>query len=155
MDMVGRLSAAAIRELLDPPVRALGYELVDVECRSGGESGLLRLYIDSPAGITLDDCEKVNRQVGAFLDVEDPMPGHYVLEVSSPGEDRILRTREHFQRFTGHTVRVQLRKGVMGRRRFRGELLGLDDAAGEITVRVDGEEHHLPLDDIERARLAP
>ncbi len=87
--------------LLEPPVGALGYELVDVEFASAGSGGLLRLYIDAPAGITVEDCERVSHRVSEILDVADPIPGAYTLEVSSPGLDRILRTREHFERFRG------------------------------------------------------
>ena len=82
-------------ELLEPPVEALGYELVDLDVRVG-RNGLLRIYVDKDDGVNLADCELVSRQLGAFLDVEDPLPGHYVLEVSSPGLDRPLRTLEHF-----------------------------------------------------------
>ena len=84
--------------LLEPPVQALGYELVDLEARIGG-NGLLRVYIDRDDGVDLDDCERVSRQLSAFLDVEEPLPGSYTLEVSSPGLDRPLRTAEHFERF--------------------------------------------------------
>ena len=94
--------------LLEPPVGALGYELVDVEFASAGSGGLLRLYIDAPAGITVDDCERVSHRVSEILDVADPIPGAYTLEVSSPGLDRILRTRGHFERFRGSRIRVQL-----------------------------------------------
>jgi ribosome maturation factor RimP len=70
-----------LTKLLEPEVNTLGYELVDVEARLGGRDGLVRLFIDSEDGITLDDCERVSHQVSALLDVEDPIPGHYVLEV--------------------------------------------------------------------------
>ena len=94
-------------ELLQPVVVNLGYELWELEyaARSGG--GLLRLYIDSPQGITLDDCERVSRAVSAVMDEEDPIAGHYTLEVSSPGLDRVLRTAEHFARFNGERVKVE------------------------------------------------
>ena len=139
--------------LLEPAVERLGYELVDLEVRLGGKGGLVRLYIDKPDGIDLDDCEKVSLAVSAVLDVEDPVPGNYNLEVSSPGLDRKLTKVEHFQRFEGETVKVQLRFPIEGRRRFRGTLLSSDDE--NIVVEVDGESFSLPLKTIDTARLVP
>jgi ribosome maturation factor RimP len=97
----------ALLELLEAEVRGLGYELVDLDLRVGGD-GLLRLYIDSEDGITLDDCERVSHQVSGLLDVEDPIPGHYTLEVSSPGVNRPLRTPGHFRRFEGERAKIEL-----------------------------------------------
>jgi len=142
-----------LANLLEPAVERLGYELVDLEVRLGGKGGLVRLYIDKPDGIDLDDCEKVSLAVSAVLDVEDPVPGNYNLEVSSPGLDRKLTKVEHFQRFEGETVKVQLRFPIEGRRRFRGTLLSSDDE--NIVVEVDGESFSLPLKTIDTARLVP
>jgi ribosome maturation factor RimP len=142
-----------LANLLEPAVERLGYELVDLEVRLGGKGGLVRLYIDKPDGIDLDDCEKVSLAVSALLDVEDPVPGNYNLEVSSPGLDRKLTKVEHFQRFEGETVKVQLRFPIEGRRRFRGTLLSSDDE--NIVVEVDGESFSLPLKTIDTARLVP
>ena len=142
-----------LANLLEPTVERLGYELVDLEVRLGGKGGLVRLYIDKPDGIDLDDCEKVSLAVSALLDVEDPVPGNYNLEVSSPGLDRKLTKVEHFQRFEGETVKVQLRFPIEGRRRFRGTLLSSDDE--NIVVEVDGESFSLPLKTIDTARLVP
>ena len=140
-------------ELLGPTVERLGYELSDLEVRLGGKHGVLRLFIDQPAGIGLDDCEKVSLAVSALLDVEDPLPGHYDLEVSSPGLDRKLTKVEHFQRFAGETVKVQMRFPIEGRRRFRGTLVSSDDE--NIVVEVDGVPHTLPVATIDSARLVP
>ena len=101
--------------LLEPTVERLGYELADVEARLGGKGGLVRVTIDKPDGIDLDDCEKVSLAVSALLDVEDPVPGNYNLEVSSPGLDRKLTKVAHFQRFQGETVKVQMRFPIEGR----------------------------------------
>jgi ribosome maturation factor RimP len=142
-------------DLLDPVVAALGYELVDLDVRAG-RHGLLRLYIDRPAGkegVTLGDCELVSGQVSAVLDVEDPLPGSYVLEVSSPGLDRRLRTTSDFERFAGSEVNVELKLAVEGRRRFRGTLKGVE--GDEVIVDVDGAELRWDLDDIAEARLVP
>jgi ribosome maturation factor RimP len=140
-------------KLLEPAVERLGYELADLEVRLGGKGGLIRVFIDKPEGIDLDDCEKVSLAVSALLDVEDPVPGNYNLEVSSPGLDRKLTKIEHFQRFAGETVKVQMRFPVEGRRRFRGTLVSSDDE--NIVVEVDGESHSLPLKTIDTARLVP
>ena len=142
-----------LAKLLEPTVERLGYELVDLEVRLGGKGGLVRVFIDKPDGIDLDDCEAVSRAVSALLDVEDPVPGNYNLEVSSPGLDRKLTKVEHFQRFEGETVKVQMRFPIKGRRRFRGTLVSSDDE--NIVVDVDGESHSLPLKTIDTARLVP
>ncbi|HET7133530.1 MAG TPA: ribosome maturation factor RimP [Gammaproteobacteria bacterium] len=139
--------------LLEPAVAALGYELTDLDAH-GGRRGLLRLYIGRKDGITtLEDCERVSEQVGALLDVEDPLHGSYVLEVSSPGLDRRLRTLEHFERFNGEAVKIELKDARDGRRRLSGRLAGVE--ASEVLVNVDGEIWRLALRDIAVARLAP
>ena len=141
-------------ELLEPEVNAFGYELVDLELKLGGRSGVLRLFIDNEDGVTLDDCERVSHQVSGLLDVEDPIPGHYVLEVSSPGLNRRLRRHEDFERFLGERVKIQLRQpNAEGRRRFAGRLSGV--APDAVTVDVDGQQWSLPVGEIEMARLAP
>ncbi|MDJ0941691.1 MAG: ribosome maturation factor RimP [Woeseiaceae bacterium] len=139
--------------LLEPTVERLGYELSDLEVKLGARNGIVRVFIDHPDGIGLDDCEKVSLAVSALLDVEDPIPGHYDLEVSSPGLNRKLTKVEHFQRFTGETVKVQMRFPIEGRKRFRGELKAADDET--IVVEVDGEPHELPIATIDTARLVP
>ena len=138
--------------LLEPPVQALGYELVDLEARMGG-NGLLRIYIDQDDGIDLEDCERVSRQLSAFLDVEAPLAGSYTLEVSSPGLDRPLRTAEHFERFAGSEAKIRLVVSLEGRRNFRGKLCGIDGAA--IVIEVDKQLWRLPLADIATAHLVP
>lgn len=139
-------------ELLEPPIAALGYELVDLEARTG-RNGLLRIYIDKPSGVTVGDCERVSQQVGALLDVEDPLPEHYVLEVSSPGLDRRLRTSAHFERFEGETVKVELKAPRDGRRRLKGRIAGVDSDV--VAIDVDGTTWKVKLGDIAIARLAP
>jgi ribosome maturation factor RimP len=138
--------------LLEPAIAAMGFELADLEVHRGRRA-LLRLYIDREGGVTLDDCQHVSEQVGALLDVEDPLPGSYVLEVSSPGFDRRLRTQAHFERFVGERVRVELKDALEGRRSFTGRLTGVQ--SGNVLVEVDGEVWRLPLNDIAVARLVP
>ena len=133
-------------------MQALGYELVDIDAHVGGR-GLLRIYIDREEGIDLSDCELVSRQLSAFLDVEDPLPGHYVLEVSSPGADRRLRTLEHFQRFQELTATVRLKALRDGRRKLNGRLIGVEDEI--ILMDVDGHTWRLELTEIDSAQLIP
>lgn len=147
------MSKQEIIRLLEPLVERLGYELTDLELKVGGRSGLLRVYIDKDGGVDIDDCESVSRQVSAVLDVEDPIPGNYTLEVSSPGLDRTLTKPAHFQRFMGEDIRVRLRFPLAGRRNFRGALKSADGEV--IEVEVDGESHRLQLSTIESARLVP
>ena len=138
--------------LLESPLRALGFELADLEVH-GGRPALLRVYIDREPGVTLADCELVGRQLGALLDVEDPLPGSYTLEVSSPGLDRRLRTPEQFSRFLGRAVRIELKQPREGRRRLKGRLVAVDGP--QIGVEVDQVLWELELDDISVARLVP
>jgi len=113
----------------------------------------LRVYIDKPGGVTVDDCADVSRQLSAILDVEDPLPGSYMLEVSSPGLDRPLVTANDFRRFIGEMVKVQMHQPIAGRKRFKGRLLAASDE--RVTLEVDGEQFDLVLADVERARLVP
>ena len=147
------MNANELHDLLEPTIERLGFEMTDLEVRLSGQGGLLRITIDKPDGIDLDDCEKVSLAVSALLDVEDPVPGNYNLEVSSPGLDRKLTKVEHFQRFEGQIVKVQMRFPIEGRRRFRGTLVSSDDE--KIVVEVDGALHSLPLAMIDTARLVP
>jgi ribosome maturation factor RimP len=142
-----------LANLIEPTIEQLGYELSDLELKLGGRDGIVRVFIDKPDGVDLSDCEIVSRQLSAILDVEDPLPGHYRLEVSSPGLDRRLTKPAHFQRFLGEAVRVKLRFPVAGRRNFRGTLRSADDE--KIEVDVDGEPHSLQIATIESARLIP
>jgi ribosome maturation factor RimP len=140
-------------ELLMPEIESLGYELVELDVPAPGGSGVLRIYIDRDEGIGLDDCERVSHRVSGVLDVEDPIPGQYVLEVSSPGLDRPLRTEEHFRRQAGRLVKIVLVPGRPGRRRYKGKIVGID--GGVLEIEVDGDGVTLPLSDIESARLVP
>jgi ribosome maturation factor RimP len=148
----------ALMRLLEPPVKALAYELVDLEFAQAGQGGVLRIFIDRMAadaaeGITVDDCARVSHAVSEVLETEDPIKGHYTLEVSSPGFDRVLRKRAHFERFVGERVFVELKLPLNGRRRFAGILQSVAEDA--ITVQVDGREYRLPLERIQKARLKP
>jgi len=146
---------ATLEALIEPVVSALDYELVGIEHLSQGKRSLLRLYIDSEQGITLDDCERVSHQVSGLLDVEEPLRGEYTLEVSSPGLDRPLFKPEHYARFVGHKVRVRLHAPVEGRRKYVGVIEGLEDEH-TLVLDVEGEGRlALPLADIDKANLVP
>jgi ribosome maturation factor RimP len=148
----------ALMRLLEPPIEALNFELVDVEFAREGRGGVLRIFIDRNAkdanlGITVDDCASVSHAVSQVLEIQDPIKGHYTLEVSSPGFDRILRTRAHFERFVGERIFAELKLPIEGRRRFVGVLKSI--AEDTVVVEVDGKAHSLPLDRIQKARLRP
>ena len=151
-----RTMSATLRErliaLIEPLIGRLGYELVDLEHTSGRGSAVVRLFIDSSEGVGLTDCERVSREVSALLDVEDPIPSAYSLEVSSPGFDRVLRTRAHFERFAGARVFVELKVPRSGRRRYTGTLLSVDETG--IAVEVDGQRVEMRYEEIGKARLA-
>ncbi|MGH7057010.1 MAG: ribosome maturation factor RimP [Acetobacteraceae bacterium] len=145
-----RVERKALIEWLEPEVEALGCELLDLEWqRSRGAT--LRLYIDAPGGVGLEDCERVSRAIGALLDVEDPLPGDYRLEVSSPGPERPLRTAAHFAAAQGEEVRLRVNEaGAVRKLRGRIAAVGVDavtlDRGDEGTIEV-------ALDDIVAARL--
>jgi ribosome maturation factor RimP len=181
----------ALMRLLEPPVEALGFELLEIEFAQAGRGGVLRIYIDRGAGadscaggdgcatgdpgarvdrgaaggggarraadgaaqVTVDDCAAVSHAVSQVLEMEDPIKGHYTLEVSSPGFDRILRKRAHFERFLGARVAAEMKVPIDGRRRFVGTLKSID--GDSIVIEVDGRPHGLPLERIQKARLRP
>lgn len=141
-----------LESLLSPVLDAMGYELICVEHRQGGRQRV-RLYIDRPEGIGLEDCERVSHQVGGVLDVHDLIPGEYVLEVSSPGDDRPLVKPDHFSRFVGQRIRIRTVAPLGGRRNFTGLLVG--STLESIEMEVDGQPLVMRLDQLEIARLAP
>src|SRR5882724_2497590 len=111
----------ALMRLLEPPIEALRFELVDIEFAREGRGGILRIFIDRPSSggaVTVDDCARVSDAVSQALETQDPIKGQYTLEVSSPGFDRILRTREHYERLVGRRMVAELKLPMDGRRRF-------------------------------------
>jgi len=149
--------SALLREKLmglsEPLLAQLGYELVDLEYAPGRAHAVVRVFIDRAQGVGLDDCERVSHELAALLDVEDPVPTAYTLEVSSPGLDRVLRTPAHFERFVGERIWVELQLAREGRRRYTGQLTGC--SAQGIELQVDGAMVAVNFADIGRARLAP
>jgi len=143
-----------IGDMLEPGISSMGYELVGIEFQTGGKGGgLLRVYIDSAQGITADDCQKVSYQVSGVLDVEDPIPGHYTLEISSPGLDRLLFRPRDFERFAGHLIRLRTAYPIEGQRKFKGRLKGMQ--GNNVVFEQDDMEISLPFDQIDMARLVP
>jgi ribosome maturation factor RimP len=142
-----------IETLLTPTVEALGFELWGLEYLSRGRNTLLRLYIDSEGGVTVDDCAEVSRHVSGVLDVEDPITGEYTLEVSSPGVDRLLFRLDHFPPYVGEWIELRLRTPFEGRRKFKGTLKGIDGE--DVIVQVDDHEYLIPHESIDRAQVRP
>ncbi len=143
-----------MRELLEPVVQSLGCELWGIEFHgSGRHRGLLRIYIEKPDGVVLQDCEKVSRQVSSVLDVEDPIQTEYTLEVSSPGMDRPLYTAAQYQEYSGEQVQIKLRLPFNGRKQFKGLLTGVENE--EIKLVVADEEYLFPIETIDKANVVP
>jgi ribosome maturation factor RimP len=139
--------------LIEPVVEGLGYECVGIEYHPHPRHGLLRIYIDSDNGIVLDDCSKVSHQVSGMLDVEDPIPDNYQLEVSSPGADRPFFKIGQFERFKGSTVQVNLFKAIGGRKRITGLIEKVEEDI--ITLIEHGQAFEVPFSAISKARLVP
>jgi ribosome maturation factor RimP len=161
--------ATDIANLLSPTIESLGLELLGVEYLPSPGGALLRLYIDLPAVevsadasepsgelprmVGIEHCESVSREVSALLDVEDPISGHYTLEVSSPGVDRPLFAPAHFARFAGEQAKVTLKLPHDGRRKLQGRIVAVE--GDRIDFEVDGKAFPVMFDNIEKARLVP
>ncbi len=137
--------------MLRPAVEETGKELLGVEFISAGNHSVLRLFIDHENGIDVDDCAEVSRQVGAILDVEDPISSEYSLEVSSPGLDRPLFDKAHFEAVVDETVEVKISMPLNGRRKFKGKLIAVENDS--LIVMVDNEEYELVISNIDKAHL--
>lgn len=159
--------AADIATLLAPTVESLGLELLGIEYLPSPGGALLRLYIDVPASdaaavdpatgsprmVGIEDCESVSREVSALLDVEDPISGHYTLEVSSPGVDRPLFAPAQYARFLGEQAKATLKLPQDGRRKLQGKIVAVE--GDRIDFDVDGTRFSVAFDNIEKARLVP
>lgn len=140
-----------LTEMLQPAVDALGFELLGVEFLRAGNHSTLRVYIDHENGISVDNCADVSHQVGAILDVEDPISTEYSLEVSSPGMDRPLFTVEHFAKVVNETVSVKLNVPQDGRRNFKGTLVEVE--GDMININVDNQVFSILIDNVQKAHL--
>jgi ribosome maturation factor RimP len=144
-----------VRDLIRPTLDFLGYELYDLTLAGGAGHHTLRVRIDKPEGVTLDDCERVSKSLGALLDQADPMPARYDLEVSSPGAERPLRNLEEYRRFVGKRANVRYRTGE-SERVAEGLLTAVSELAIELQLRERkaAKTVAIPLNDILAARLA-
>ncbi|WP_406802846.1 ribosome maturation factor RimP [Alkalimarinus alittae] len=140
-------------EMIRPVVEGLGFEFWGMEFVSQGKHSVLRVFIDSENGITLENCEVVSRQVSGVMDVEDPIAGEYALEVSSPGMDRPLYTLNQYERYAGHKVSLKLRMPFDGRRKFEGVLKGIEGS--DVVIVVEDNEYLFPVDSIDKANVVP
>jgi ribosome maturation factor RimP len=145
-----------VMALAEPLLAARGYELVDIEWTTENGHRVLRVFIDHPTTdkghISVEDCETVSRELSVLLDSKDPVPEEYLLEVSSPGFDRLLRTPAHFARFVGARVKIELNAERAGQRRYTGTLLRV--GADGIELEVDTGHVSLPFIEIGKARIA-
>ncbi|MDA8161988.1 MAG: ribosome maturation factor RimP [Desulfobacteraceae bacterium] len=140
-----------VRDLIEPIILSSGLELVDIDYGRGPQGMILRLVIDKPEGVRIDDCEEISRLAGDILDANDPISGPYNLEVSSPGINRPLKKMEDFDRFAGQKVFIETCEPIDGRRRFKGLLMGMTN--GVISVSADKTVFEIPYENVSRARL--
>jgi ribosome maturation factor RimP len=140
-----------LTELLRPAVEETGKSLLGIEYISAGNNSILRLFIDHENGIDVDDCAEVSRQVGALLDVEDPISSEYNLEVSSPGVDRPLFDIAHFQAVIGEIVNIKLSIPLNGRRKFKGPLVAIEN--NNLIIEVDSIDYEMPIGNVDKANL--
>jgi len=138
-------------DIVKNTVEGLGFELWGYEYRPHSESALLRIFIEKSVGISVDDCASVSRQVGAVLDVENIIPVAYILEVSSPGMDRVLFKAEQYQDYLGQSLKIRTRTRIDDRRNFKGSLISASESV--VTIKVDNQEFEIPYESIDRARL--
>ncbi len=135
-----------VRDLVAPVVADVGAELYDVEFNGG----ILRILVDRDGGIDIDSIKTISKSSSRVLDDADPIPGRYTLEVSSPGLERPLRTREHYERAVGEQVKVKTFADIDGARRFAGTLVGADDAG--FVLEIDGDTQSFAYDNVSKAR---
>ena len=146
-----KLDSNDFEALLAPVVQALGFTLWGIELRSSQRQAHLKLFIDHEDGITVDNCSSVSHQVSGVLDVEDPIRVAYTLEVSSPGVERPLMKIAHFEKYTGHIIKVRLNWPLAGRRNFLGVLTRVNDQ--NISLDMDGQSIEFPFNAVKRANL--
>ena len=146
-------TASYIEELITPAVNQLGYDIWDVEYVKEGASWYLRITIDSENGIDMDDCEKVHNTIDPIIDEADPIDDFYYLEVSSPGVERNIRTREHFECCVEEVIQVKLFSAIDKKKELIGQLTAVSEDGNEITMLVDGQEINVKRSLISRANV--
>lgn len=139
--------------LIEPIIEGLGYECVGIEYHPHIKHGVLRIYIDKVGGILLDDCSKVSHQISGILDVEDPIPGNYQLEISSPGTDRPFFKLNQFEAFIGSTVKIHLFSAINNRKKLTGVIQKV--VQDTVFLLVDNEIVEIPFQAMSKARLVP
>ena len=142
-----------LRQVLQAAIEDEGYEMIHMELALAGTRSVLRIFIDKPGGITLDDCRQVSERVSAILDVEDLIPVQYTLEVSSPGLDRPLLREQDYVRFQGRRARVRTRLAINGQRNFKGVLQRCQEGTVYLQEDDQGEPVPIPLENIQKANL--
>ncbi len=144
-------ASVQIKELIESAVESLGFELVRVTY-GGGRKPTLQIMAERPDGtMSVEDCARLSREVSLILDVEDPLPGEYLLEVSSPGVDRPLTRAKDFERWVGFETKVELGSQIDGRRRFKGRMTAFNGA--EVVMQTEEGEIVLPFGEISKAKL--
>ena len=140
-----------LKELLEPILIEKNLELFDIEFKGLGRKGILRVYIDKEEGVTIDDCARISRELGALLDVHDVIPGSYNLEISSPGLTRPLRKPSDYLRFKGKKVKIKTVEDIGNKKVFKGKLLDFIDDT--VSLETDGMNYLIPYSKIEKANL--
>ncbi|MBI5186134.1 MAG: ribosome maturation factor RimP [Nitrospinae bacterium] len=142
-----------LRDILAPVVESEGMELVEVEYRREGRGWVIRIFIDKEGGITIEDCSLISREAGPILDVEDLIPHHYTLEVSSPGLDRPLKKLSDYQRFQGKLARINTFAPLGGRKKYLGRILGVEGESVLLHIEAEDQKVAIPLRDIAKGNL--
>lgn len=140
-----------LEKIIAPAVEAVGLEYWGLEWFPRANRSLLRVYVDTSVGVTIDECGRASAQISAVLDVEEPISGRYDLEVSSPGFDRPLFKLEQYVRYVGEVIKIKLRADLEGRRNFKGKLVAVSD--GKVSMDIDGEPLEVPFSEIEKANV--
>lgn len=143
---------SGIAALAEQVAAALGMEVVLTEVKRAGNRSIIRIFIDQPGGVTLDDCERFSRRLSVLLDVEDWIPFSYILEVSSPGLDRPLVKEEDYKRFAGRSARIRMKHPIQGQRNFKGTILAVENGRVSLELHA-GKRMELSVSDIEKANL--
>ena len=143
---------ARVEQIISPVLDQDSIELVDVTCRLDRGRWVLGIFIDKPGGVNIDDCADVSRKIGDLIDIEDIVSQRYVLEVSSPGLDRVLKKDKDFQKFSGRKIKLKTHQAQNGRRNFKGKIVRCEQGIVELEDE-EGRVFRFPLTDIEKARL--
>lgn len=155
MELLVSREAAQVERLIAPSVEAMGFVLVQVRFIGGRNHPTLQVMVErrDEAEMTVEDCAELSRAISALLDVEDPVPTSYQLEVSSPGIDRPLVRLEDYERFAGHAARLETERPIDGRKRFKGKLLGVADGRIRLSLDDTGTDAEIPFADVSKAKL--